>query len=104
MQQFTLQELSMPEMRFLVRWPDATETLCYSPSLIIHEYFAPGQEYSVTDFVARSRTALNIANDRVFAKYGFECTSAKAQLSEIERIAAGHSPDESVKILRFQDK
>jgi len=93
----------MPEMRFKVRWPDATETLCYSPSLIIHEYFTPGQKYSVADFASRSRTALNIASERVFAKYGFECTSAKGQLSEIERLAATHAPEATVTVLSFHE-
>lgn len=94
----------MPEMRFLVRWPDTTETLCYSPSLIIEEYFVPGQSYTVSDFVDRSRAALTIASERVFQKFGFECSSAKSQLSEIERIASNHPPNASVTVIEFQGK
>ena len=61
----------MPEMRFLIRWPDGTAETCYSPSLVIKDYFAPGETYPLADFVERSRTALNIASERVRAKYGF---------------------------------
>jgi uncharacterized repeat protein (TIGR04042 family) len=93
----------MPEMRFKVRWPDATETLCYSPSLIIREYFAPGESYPLADFLTRSRKALTIASDRVRAKYGYECSSAKAQLAEIERIASGHAESAQVTVLSFHD-
>lgn len=78
----------MPEMRFRVRWPDDSESLCYSPSLIIKEYFTPGDSYPLDDFVRRSREALTIASERVKQKYGFYCTAASAQLEEIERIAA----------------
>jgi uncharacterized repeat protein (TIGR04042 family) len=92
----------MPEMHFRVRWPDASETLCYSPSLIVREYFTPGESYTVPDFVTRSRTALKIASDRVLAKYGYECTSAKAQLSEIERIAQAFGDETQVTVVSFQ--
>jgi len=47
----------MPEMRFLIRWPDGVAEACYSPSLVIKDYFAPGETYPLPDFVARSRTA-----------------------------------------------
>jgi uncharacterized repeat protein (TIGR04042 family) len=92
----------MPEMRFRVRWPDASETLCYSPSLVIREYFVPGESYRVSDFVARSQEALTIASDRVLAKYGYECSSAKAQLAEIEHLAQRFGQDTRVTILSFQ--
>jgi len=77
----------MPEMRFFIRWPDGTPERCYSPSLVIKDYFAPGETYPLADFVERSRTALNIASDRVKEKYGFYCTSAMAQLERIETAA-----------------
>lgn len=93
----------MPEIRFRVRWPDRSETLCYSPSLIIKEFFVPGESYELTDFVARSREALNIASERVKQKYGFYCSSAASQMADIERIAAGfvHSTDTTVQVLEF---
>ena len=63
----------MPEMRFRIAWPDGSTESCYSPSLVIKDYFAAGQTYPLTDFLSRSRTALTIASERVRAKYGFPC-------------------------------
>ncbi|MFX8335504.1 MSMEG_0570 family nitrogen starvation response protein, partial [Acinetobacter baumannii] len=60
----------MPEMRFKIRWPDGSTESCYSPSLVIKDYFAPGETYALGDCVERSRTALTIASDRVRARYG----------------------------------
>ncbi len=74
----------MPETRFCIRWPDGAAERCYSPSLVIHEFFAPGESYALADFVERSRTALRIASDRVEAKYGHACSRAAAQLARIE--------------------
>lgn len=79
----------MPEMRFHIRWPNGASEACYSPSLVIKDYFQPGNAYPLADFLARSRTALTIASDRVEAKYGRPCSLALAQLSRIE--AAGQS-------------
>ncbi|KQQ06136.1 MULTISPECIES: MSMEG_0570 family nitrogen starvation response protein [unclassified Rathayibacter] len=77
----------MPEMTFHVRWPDGTEERCYSPSLVMHDYLAAGGQYPVEDFVARSSEALDIASDRVREKFGFACTSAMQQRSEIVETA-----------------
>jgi uncharacterized repeat protein (TIGR04042 family) len=74
----------MPEMLFSVRWPDNTVDECYSPSLVIKDYMNVGESYPVQDFVQRSRTALNIASERVRAKYGYACSSAMDQLARIE--------------------
>jgi uncharacterized repeat protein (TIGR04042 family) len=79
----------MPEMRFTVRWPDGTVDDCYSPSLVIKDYLEVGGSYPVADFVRRSGEALNIASERVRAKYGFACSSALDQLARIERKAEG---------------
>lgn len=79
----------MPEMRFTVRWPDGTVDDCYSPSLVIKDYLEVGASYPLDDFVRRSRTALDIASERVRAKYGFACSSAMDQLARIEHKAAG---------------
>ena len=78
----------MPEMRFRIRWPDGRAETCYSPSLVVKDYFAPGESYLLGDFVERSRTALTTASERVEAKYGFACSRAAAQLSRIESAAA----------------
>jgi uncharacterized repeat protein (TIGR04042 family) len=94
----------MPEMRFTVRWPDASVTECYSPSLVIKDYMSVGCSYLVEEFVDRSRTALNIASERVREKYGYACSSALDQLRAIETTASRFAdmPDASVEIERFQ--
>ncbi len=94
----------MPEMRFLIRWPDGTPENCYSPSLVVEDYFTPGETYGLADFVARSRTALTIASDRVKAKYGKPCSRALAQLARIEAEAANFAglPDARVTVDAFQ--
>ncbi|HEY3252786.1 MAG TPA: MSMEG_0570 family nitrogen starvation response protein, partial [Polyangiaceae bacterium] len=65
----------MPEMHFKVQWPNGSTQDCYSPSWIIEEYLAVGEDYAVSDFVERVGVALNIASDRVRQKYGFACSS-----------------------------
>jgi uncharacterized repeat protein (TIGR04042 family) len=50
----------MPEMRFQIEWPDGSQVICYSPSLIVKEYFTLDQSYDLLDFVARSQTALTL--------------------------------------------
>lgn len=58
----------MPEMRFVVRWPDGRRESCYSPSLVIKDFLREGESYPVSDFLQRSREALQIASERVKAK------------------------------------
>jgi uncharacterized repeat protein (TIGR04042 family) len=77
----------MPEMRFHIRWPDGRSETCYSPSLVIENFFAPGESYPLAEFLQRSRAALNIASDRIEAKYGHACSLAAAQLTRIETVA-----------------
>lgn len=89
----------MPEMHFIVRWPDNTREACYSPSLVIRDYLAVGERYALDDFVERSRTALTIASDRVLAKYGFACSNALAQLASIDRRAATFEADASAYVV-----
>jgi uncharacterized repeat protein (TIGR04042 family) len=90
-------------MRFVVRWPDETVTSCYSPSLVVREYLKVGDEYSLGEFLARSRTALTIASERVREKYGFACSNAAAQLAEIERTTARFAalPEGTVRVEAF---
>ncbi|TCU11686.1 MSMEG_0570 family nitrogen starvation response protein [Rhizobium sullae] len=80
----------MPEMRFVVTWPDGRKETCYSPSLVVKDYFAEGQNYPLSDFLDRSRTALIIASNRVKAKHGYPCSLALSQLSRIEQAAAAY--------------
>jgi uncharacterized repeat protein (TIGR04042 family) len=95
----------MPEMRFVVRWPDESATECYSPSLVIKDYFTPGASYSLAEFLSRSRTALGIASERVRIKYGSPCSRALDQLAEIERIAGSHAdrPGAAVTVETFRE-
>jgi len=78
----------MPEMRFLVRWPDGRRENCYSPSLIVRDFLSEGADYPIPEFVALSRRALTIASERVRAKYGHACSLALGQLAAIESAAA----------------
>ncbi|MCW6510915.1 MSMEG_0570 family nitrogen starvation response protein [Lichenifustis flavocetrariae] len=93
----------MPEMRFCVRWPDGAEESCYSPSLVIKDFFVPGESYPLADFLSRSRQALTIASDRVQARYGMPCSLALGQLQRIEAAGNGFSdaPDARVTVLSF---
>ena len=93
----------MPEMIFKVRWPDGSDSTCYSRSLIVQDYLAPGTDYPLADFLARTREALEIASERVRAKYGFACSRAMDQWAEIDEIAARfrHQPDARVHVIAF---
>lgn len=95
----------MPEMRFRVRLPDDTELDCYSPSLVIKDYFQPGRQYPLPEFMQRAREALNIASDRVRAKYGFACSAAMDQLAELEMHAQRFEsrPEAAVAVLAFEE-
>ena len=58
----------MPAMHYTVRWPDAQISVCYSPSLVIHDLLAVGHDYPVPEFIGLVREATAIANERVQAK------------------------------------
>jgi uncharacterized repeat protein (TIGR04042 family) len=95
----------MPEMHFRVEWPGGRVDRCYSPSYVIEEHLSVGETYGVEEFVTRARTALEIASERVQARYGFACTSALDQLRRIEETAAALSAAElggQVKVLEFE--
>lgn len=93
----------MPEIHFQVEWPDGSQETCYSPSLVVKQYFTPGQDYQLEDFVERSRAALQIASDRVQSKYGFPCGLALGQLRKIETKAIEYQPlpNPIVRMIRF---
>jgi uncharacterized repeat protein (TIGR04042 family) len=78
----------MPEMRFVIRWPDGRRESCYSPSLVVRDYLSEGESYRLDDFLDRIRAALHIASERVRAKYGHACSQALGQLARIETNAA----------------
>lgn len=91
----------MPEMHFHVRWPDGTETRCYSPSLVVREHLQVGGSYPMTDFLQRAGTALNIASDRVRAKYGVPCSRALGQWAALQERAATYAPEGRVSVTAF---
>ena len=93
----------MPEIRFKIAWPDGSEEVCYSPSLVIKKYFTENSEYDLANFVELARDALKIASDRVQEKYGRPCSLALGQLREIELQAEcyKHLPQPKVKMIQF---
>ena len=93
----------MPAMHYTVRWPDAHESCCYSPSLVIQDVLTPGTDYPVAEFMQRVRQATAIANERVHAKYGFFCSRANDQLAQLEQLQAAfvHDPEAQVRVLAF---
>jgi uncharacterized repeat protein (TIGR04042 family) len=93
----------MPAMHFKLRWPDASETRCYSPSLVIKDHFAPGVRYPLPEFMTQMRDALNTASERVRAKFGFACSMALDQLAEIETLAARFDERSEVEMLAFEE-
>jgi uncharacterized repeat protein (TIGR04042 family) len=93
----------MPAMHFHLRWPDASETRCYSPSLVIKDHFAPGTRYPLVQFVPQMREALGIASERVRAKFGYACSMALDQLAQIESIAARFDGRAEVEMLGFEE-
>jgi uncharacterized repeat protein (TIGR04042 family) len=90
-------------MHFSLRWPDGSESLCYSPSSVVEEFFVPGSLYALPEFVARSHAALGAASERVRQRYGFACARAMGQLAEIERRAADFAAtaDAAVTVVAF---
>jgi len=91
-------------MHFRVRWPDGSETECYSPSLVVQDYLIPGAVYETDDFMRRMREALAIASERVRQKYGFACSRAADQLGELESLAARQAGrGGGVTVLGFSD-
>jgi uncharacterized repeat protein (TIGR04042 family) len=93
----------MPAMHFRIQWPDGTEANCYSPSTIVREFFVAGTAYTLMDFVARSREALQTGSERVRSKYGFACSAALDQLAQIEQHAGRYAgdPDALVKVVEL---
>jgi uncharacterized repeat protein (TIGR04042 family) len=91
----------MPEILFTIELPDGATKECYSPSTVVRNYFATGEEMSVSEFLGRSRKALAEASERVRAKFGFSCSSASAQLAEIEQWTRAYPADGTVRILNL---
>jgi uncharacterized repeat protein (TIGR04042 family) len=94
----------MPAMHFHLRWPDATESRCYSPSLVIKDHFRPGTRYALPEFMTQVREAMHIASERVRAKFGFACSMALDQLAAIEEVAARFDERSEVEVLGFEEE
>jgi uncharacterized repeat protein (TIGR04042 family) len=93
----------MPELRFVLRWPDGTQETCYSPSTIIRDHFTSGENYLLPEFLARSRAALTAASDRVQAIYGTPCSLALGQLARIEATVARYPTTSEVLFEKFKE-
>jgi len=76
---------------------------CYSPSLVIKDHFAPGARYPLPVFMTEMRTALNVASERVRAKFGFACSMALDQLAAIETMAQRFDDHAEVEMLGFEE-
>jgi len=95
----------MPAMHYHLRWPDGLESACYSPSLVIKDFFEAGAAYPLPTFMSKVREATHIASERVRAKYGFACSMAADQLQAIEAEAArfADTAGAQVEVLGFDD-
>jgi uncharacterized repeat protein (TIGR04042 family) len=91
----------MPELTFRLRWPDAAETVNYSPSTIIKNHFSSGESYEMMEFLHRSRRALAAASARVEAAYGYPCSRAQATLAAIETRAAQFSAQQIITVIEI---
>ncbi len=69
---------------------------------MVKDFLTPGESYAVDDFVEKTRTALNIASERVREKYGFACSSAMDQLVRIEAAAQRQEPGGRVTVESFE--
>jgi len=92
-------------MHYRLRWPDASESTCYSPSLVIKDWFEPGTSYTLLEFLQRLSAATRIASDRVAAKYGYACSRAFDQLAAVEAQAARFAevPGARIEMLSFEE-
>ena len=92
----------MPDMRFVVRLPDGSEEVCYSPSRMASELLRENTDYPLYEFMARTRAALTIGAERVRVKYGYYCSAAMDQLSRLESLASRYDPDDRVRVIEFR--
>ncbi|MCM5511050.1 MSMEG_0570 family nitrogen starvation response protein [Vibrio sp. SCSIO 43169] len=95
----------MPATRFEVVWPNGEAELYYSPSTSITEHLEINHPYAVEQFEEQCEAALNIASERVKEKYGFYCSSAMDQLSQIKQrcktLRKENSENNTVLVTRF---
>lgn len=89
----------MPEVYLKIEWPDKQVDKIYSPSTVINEYFKAGENLPVSEFEIKVTEALNKASQRVYERFGFECTSAMAELDRIKLITGKTDKTGVVKIV-----
>ncbi|WP_256009398.1 MSMEG_0570 family nitrogen starvation response protein [Desertivirga xinjiangensis] len=90
----------MPEVYLKVEWPGNKQDEIYSPSTVITQYFERGMELTVAQFELKVSEALGKASQRVYERYGYECTSAIGELNRIKRITSGiNDKNATIKIL-----
>jgi uncharacterized repeat protein (TIGR04042 family) len=88
----------MPEILFTIQLPNGSEKQCYSPSTVVRDYFAAGEEMPVSEFRTRSRQAYAEASERVRAKFGFSCSSAASQLADLEEVTRKFPDSDTIRI------
>ncbi|GAB3220040.1 MSMEG_0570 family nitrogen starvation response protein [Spirosoma arcticum] len=90
----------MPEVNVPIEWPDKQRDSIYSPSTVLLQYIKSGDSLSVQDFDERVSEALQLASQRVYERYGFECTSAMGELARLKaRIEAINDKDQRISVL-----
>jgi len=88
-----------------VQLPDQREEMVYSPSTIIKEYFKQASIMSLDEFQSSCSKALQHASNRVYERFGYECSSAMGELARVNslveqiRAQAGADTELRVKIL-----
>lgn len=92
----------MPEVTFVIRWPDGCEEGCYSPSTVIHEYLSAKTTYPLTEFMDRALAGLDHAARRVEAKYGSRCGMADAQARSLSTTASRFKGEETIECLSLR--
>lgn len=76
----------MPEVYLKIGLPGEKQDSVYSPSTVINQYFKAGDQLTVSEFETKVDEALRMASQRVYERYGFECSSAMGELSRIKAV------------------
>ena len=78
----------MPELRFVLRWPDGTAETCYSPSTIVRDHFDPRHTLPDGGIPDAQPHRADRRQRPGQAIYGTPCSLALGQLARIETAAA----------------
>ncbi|MES2457523.1 MAG: MSMEG_0570 family nitrogen starvation response protein [Bacteroidota bacterium] len=89
----------MPEVYLHIEWPDGNRDMVYSPSTVINNYFKAGEDLAVAAFETKVTEALIMASQRVYQRFGYECTSAMAELDRLKLILSRTDKSGNVKII-----